>query len=76
MIQEIKKIVENYLNNVKLCSIMSGTVTEGGIRINDKLTIPNELIIGNLKKTAAPGDNVRLLRNHGGQLFYILEVVE
>ncbi|WFR57277.1 DNA helicase [Anaerocolumna sp. AGMB13025] len=76
MIQEIKRIVENYLNNAKLCSILPGTVTADGIQISDKLTIPEELIIGNLKLTAVPGDKVRLIRNHGGQQYYILEVIK
>jgi len=76
MIQEIKTIVKNYLENAKLCSIMVGTVTNGGIKVSDKLTVPDELIIGNLKKSISPGNRVRLLRNHGGQEFYILEVIE
>ncbi len=75
MIQEIKRIVENYINNAKLCGIYVGIVTEDGIKISEKLIIPEELIIGNLKKTVVTGDTVRLLRNHGGQEFYILEVI-
>lgn len=75
MINEIKIIVQNYLNNAKLCKIISGTVTNGGIQVSDKLTIPSTLIIGNLKETISSGDRVRLLRNHGGQQFYILEVL-
>ncbi len=76
MIQEIKRVVENYLNNAKLCSLSLGTVTADGIRISDKLTIPDELIVGNLKLTVNTGDKVRLIRNHGGQQYYILEVIE
>ncbi|WMJ90624.1 DNA helicase [Anaerocolumna sp. MB42-C2] len=76
MIQEIKRIVDNYLNNAKLCSIILGTVTSDGIQISDKLTIPDELIIGNLKLTVSSGDKVRLIRNHGGQQYYILEVIK
>ena len=76
MIQEIKRIVDNYLNNAKLCSIILGTVTSDGIQISDKLTIPDELIIGNLKLTVISGDKVRLIRNHGGQQYYILEVIK
>lgn len=76
MIQEIKIIVQNYLNNAKLCTLLIGTVINGGIRINDRLVIPEELIVGNLKKTVSLGDKVRLIRNHGGQQFYILEVIE
>ena len=76
MIQEIKRIVDNYLSNAKLCSIVPGTVTSDGIQISDKLTIPEELILGNLKRTVSAGDKVRLLRNHGGQQYFILEVIE
>ncbi|PKM49579.1 MAG: DNA helicase [Firmicutes bacterium HGW-Firmicutes-7] len=76
MIHEIKTIVNNYLNNVSLCDIILGTVTSSGIKISDKLTIPNELVIGNLKSSVIVGNKVRLLRNHGGQQFYILEVVK
>lgn len=74
MIDEIKVIVQNYLNNVKLCSVLLGTVTEEGITISDKLTIPFALIMGNLKKDIITGQKVRILRNHGGQQYYILEV--
>ncbi len=76
MIQEIKRIVENYLNNAKLCSLILGTVTSEGIQISDKLTVPDELIIGNLKRNVNLGDKVRLIRNHGGQQYYILEVIK
>ena len=75
MINEIKTIVQNYLNNVKLCSFLIGTVTSEGIKISDKLTIPLELVVGNLKSSLMPGRKVRMLRNHGGQQFYILEVI-
>ena len=76
MIKEIKQIVENYINNIKLCAIIAGTITADGIYINEKLTIPDELVIGKLKTAVVPGDKVRLLRNHGGQQFFILEVIE
>lgn len=75
MINEIKSIVQNYLNNAKLTEFLTGSVVLDGIKISEKLTIPNELIVGNLKSTAIIGDNVRLLRNHGGQTYYILEVI-
>jgi len=75
MINEIKTIIQNYLNNAKLCRLMVGTVINDGIKVSDKLTIPNELIIGNLKRNLYPGQKVRLLQNHGGQQFYILEVI-
>ena len=76
MVNEIKAIVHNYLNNIKLTSLMVGTVTNDGIRISDKLVVPMELIVGNLKASITQGQKVRLLRNHGGQQFYILEVIQ
>ncbi|WP_202931046.1 DNA helicase [Aminipila terrae] len=75
MINEIKTIVQNYLNNVKLCSLIIGTVTNTGIKINDKITVPNVLIKGNLKDFISVGDRVRLIRNHGGQEYYIVEII-
>ncbi|MCI2105100.1 MAG: DUF2577 domain-containing protein [Intestinimonas sp.] len=75
MIDEIKLIIENYINNRKPACLMIGTVVSGGIKVSEKLTIPDELIIGNLKNTAEAGDRVRLLRDDGGQLYYILEVM-
>ena len=76
MINEIKTIIQNYLNNAKLCCLMVGTVTSDGIKVSDKLTIPSDLIVGNLKRNLLVGQKVRLLRNHGGQQFYILEVID
>lgn len=75
MINEIKTIVRNYLSNAKLCSLQTGTVTDGGVQVSDKLTIPNELILGNLINYTSPGDMVKLIRNHGGQEFYIVEII-
>jgi len=75
MINEIKAIVQNYINNAKLCSYMTGEVMTNGIKINDKLTLPMELVVGNAKKSLVTGQKVRLLRNHGGKQFYILEVI-
>lgn len=76
MINEIKTIVQNYLNNAKLCRLLVGTVTSDGIKVSDKLTIPYELIVGNLKKNLSVGQKVRLLQNRGGQQFFILEVID
>lgn len=76
MIQEIKTIIQNYLNNAKLCSLVIGTVVTDGIKISDKLTLPLELIKGNLIKYISNGDKVRLIRNHGGNEFYIVEIID
>lgn len=76
MINEIKEIVQNYINNAKLCSLMVGTAASDGIRMNEKLTIPMELIRGNLKDFISSGEKVRIIRNHGGKEFYIVEIID
>ena len=83
MINEIKKIIENYLNNAKLARIVVGTVQTVNplsIKINDKLTVPEKLISGNLKygftQIEQIGTKLRLIRNEGGQEYYILEVIQ
>lgn len=75
MINEIKQIVQNYLNNAKLCDYTTGEVVPNGIKMSDKLVLPMELIIGNAKESLIIGQKVRLLRSHGGRQYYILEVV-
>ncbi len=75
MINEIKAIVQNYLNNEKFCCIMLGTVVENGVRVSDRLIIPFALITGRLKEGISCGNKVRMLRDHGGQQFFILEVM-
>jgi len=75
MINEIKQIVENYLNNRKMACLMIGTVVSGGVKISEKLTLPWELVYGNLKSGLTTGKEVRLLRDDGGHAYYILEVI-
>ena len=76
MINEIKTIVKNYLNNEALCCLLAGTVTSNGIKVSGKLTIPYDLVIGNLRSSITTGQTVRLLRDHGGQRYFILEVID
>ena len=75
MINEIKTIVENYLNNRKPACLMLGTVTADGVKVSEKLTLPWELVDGTLRGFAAPGSKVRLIRDDGGQRFFIVEIV-
>ncbi|MGE4274114.1 MAG: DNA helicase [Desulfitobacterium sp.] len=75
MINEIKSIVRNYLNNANLCAVLVGTVTSAGVNVSDKLTLPLELISGTLKGYISSGDKVKLIRNHGGQEYYIVEII-
>lgn len=76
MINEIKTIVQNYLGTVNLSRIETGIVKSNGIKITDKLTVPMALVSGNLKQHIKTGDRVRLLRNLGGQDFFILEIMD
>ena len=83
MINEIKKIIANYLNSVKMTQLMMGsveTVNPLSIKIGDKLIIPHELIAGNQKASLIQleqiGTKVRLIRNYGGQEYFILEVIK
>lgn len=75
MIKEIKTIIQNYLNNAKLCNYSTGEVVSNGIKVSDKLILPMELIVGNAKASLIVGQKVRLLRNYGGRQYYILEVI-
>jgi hypothetical protein len=75
MIEQIKTIVENYINNRKLACLMIGTATDDGVKISEKLTLPWELISGTLKDFAVSGDTLQLIRDDGGQRFYIVEII-
>lgn len=82
MIDIIKKVVKNYISNADLATIQYGIVVSSSpIQIQiEKLIIPSSKIVVpsifakvgiNLKK----GDKVILLRQHGGQLFFVLDKV-
>lgn len=75
MISEIKAIIRNYLNNASLCMVMVGTVVNDGVKVSDKLVVPMELVSGMLKRYVTVGDKVKLIRNHGGQEYYIVEIM-
>lgn len=104
MTDQIKKIINNYLNNVKLPAVIQGTKTIDGVKISESLTVPDELVYvptwlkapDKFPKTEeftvgeygphtheykqhielATGDTVYMLRNLGGQLFFVLDVVK
>lgn len=75
MINEIKQIVDGYLNNRKPACLMIGTVEAGGVKLSEKLTLPWEMVYGNLKDSVTAGQQVRLFRNDGGHAYYILEII-
>ena len=82
MIKEIKTIINNYLNNADLTTIQYATVVKANpIQIQiEKLIIPSSKIVvpSVFKKvdiSLKVGDKVLLLRQHGGQLFFVLDKV-
>ena len=103
MTDQIKRIIKNYLNNVKLPSVVQGIKTADGVKISDVLTIPDELVyvptwlrapetyleteeakVGEASHKhefkqhveLAIGDTVYMLRNLGGQSFFVLDVIK
>lgn len=75
MINEIKQCIDGYLNNRKPACLVIGTVVSGGVKLSEKLTLPWEMVYGNLKGSATAGQQVRLFRDDGGHAYYILEII-
>lgn len=75
MINEIKQIVDGYLNNRKPACLMIGTALADGVKLSEKLTLPWEMIYGNLKESVTAGQQLRLFRDDGGHAYYILEII-
>lgn len=71
-----KTIVNNFLNNRKLACLQLGTVTDDGVKVSEKLTLPFEVVTGTLKDFVNTGDTVQLIRDDGGQQFYIVEIID
>lgn len=79
-IDQMKKVISGYLNNLKTTQVTTGTVVGVNplsIRINQDLLIPPELVWGSLKRHITEpwqiGMKLSLIRNEGGQSFTILE---
>lgn len=82
MIEIIKKVVRNYINNADLTTIQYGIVVSSNpIQIQiEKLIIPGTKIVvpsvfSKVGISLKTGDKVLLLRQHGGQLFFVLDKV-
>lgn len=75
LLNAVKTIVDNYLNNRKLTAIVVGTYDGASILINERLPVPLSMVKGGLLEKLSPGDKVRLLRNDGGKEYYILEII-
>lgn len=70
----IKTIVDNYMRNRKPSSIVIGTYTGQAVMVGS-LPVPVSMVSGNMKSKLAAGDKLRLLRNDGGQEYFILEII-
>jgi hypothetical protein len=83
MINEIKTIIVNLLENMKLTDVSYGeinTINPLSIKIDQKLIIPNECLIltstvGLLNNIEDIGDKVTMLRVDKGQKYIILSKV-
>lgn len=75
MINEIKRCIDGYLNNRKLACLIIGTAEPGGVKVSEKLTLPWEMVYGNLKGSVTAGQQLRLFRDDGGHAYYILEII-
>lgn len=72
---EIKAIIEGYINNQKLPAILIGTYNGSGVVVSDRFTIPAAQVSGNFKKVLKSGDKVRLVAGTGWKEFYVLEII-
>ncbi|MBE5991890.1 MAG: DUF2577 domain-containing protein [Paenibacillaceae bacterium] len=70
----IKTIVDNYIKNRQIATFVNGTYNGSAVLINERLPIPMSMIMGNMKNKLVSGDKVVLLRNDGGQEYYIMEI--
>lgn len=78
MIEAIKEIIKNYLNSVRLTKLVSGSVEAVAplsVRLNEKLLLPEELILWPpVLQPEDVGKSVLMIQQEGGQKYYILEV--
>lgn len=72
----IKSITDNYMNNRKPAVIVVGTYTGSAVLVNKRLPVPMSMVSGNMKNKLVTGDKVRLLRNDGGDEYFILEIID
>lgn len=70
----VKTVVDNYMKCRKPAAVILGTYN-GQAVITERLPIPMSMITGNMKQKLVTGDKVRLLRNDGGNEYFILEII-
>lgn len=75
MIDEIKKIVDNYLKNAQLTAISTGVYRSGKVYLDETLEIPASMLSGIDTASLQDGDKVQLLRNQGGGEYSVINIV-
>lgn len=82
MIDIIKQVVRNYMSNADLTTIQYGTVVQASpiqIQIEKLIISSSKIVVPSVFKkvdiSLKVGDKVLLLRQHGGQLFFVLDKV-
>lgn len=78
LIQLIKQVALDAVNNTQMCDLRYGTVVSVSplkIRVTNQFTIPSSLLVvpERLKNTLKVNDKVALLRKQGGQSYFILD---
>ncbi|MFT4107608.1 MAG: DNA helicase [Lacrimispora sp.] len=71
----IKNIVDNYLSNRQVTSVMIGVYNGSAVVINERLPLPMSMIKGNTAGQLVNGDKVVLLRNDGGREYFVMEIM-
>lgn len=74
MINEIKTICKNLIENMRLCDVVFGTLqTDGSVRVDQKLTLPASSVTRPEHLAClASGSTVMLLRCTGGQRYVLI----
>ncbi|ADL04008.1 DNA helicase [Lacrimispora saccharolytica] len=75
LFNQIKIIIDNYINNRKITATMVGTYNGSAVVINEQLPVPMSMIKGNMANCLINGDKVMLLRNDGGREYFVLEII-
>ena len=80
LIKVIKQAALEAMDNRQMCDLRYGTVVSVSplkVQINIQFTLPSSFLIvpKRLKDTLVVGDKVALLREQGGQSYFILDII-
>ena len=78
MVELIQRIAKNQLDTEKPMQLMFGTVVSDGeplrVRLSEKVVLEEDMLIRISRHQYERGTHLILLRDHGGQRWYVLEV--